>query len=30
MLVGNAIYVDGHRVTEPRSLTKTYEDLRQE
>jgi magnesium transporter len=30
MIVDNAIYVDGHRVTEPRSLRETYEALRQE
>jgi magnesium transporter len=30
MIVDNAIYVDGHRVTEPRSLRETYETLRQE
>ena len=30
MIVDNAIYVDGHRVAEPRSLRETYEALRQE
>jgi len=30
MIVDNAIYVDGHRVTEPHSLRETYEALRQE
>jgi magnesium transporter len=30
MIVDNAIYVDGHRVSEPRSLRETYEALRQE
>jgi magnesium transporter len=30
MIVDNAIYVDGHRASEPRSLRETYEALRQE
>jgi magnesium transporter len=30
MIVDNAIYVDGHRTSEPRSLRETYEALRQE
>ncbi len=30
MIVDNAIYVDGHRASEPRSLRETYETLRQE
>jgi magnesium transporter len=30
MIVDNAIYVDGHRATEPSSLRETYEALRQE
>src|SRR5919202_2243736 len=30
MIVDNAIYVDGHRTAEPRSLRETYEALRQE
>jgi magnesium transporter len=30
MIVDNAIYVDGHRAAEPRSLRETYEALRQE
>ncbi len=30
MIVDNAIYVDGHRAAEPRSLHDTYEALRQE
>src|ERR687893_2155976 len=28
MIVDNAIYVDGHRASEPRSLRETYEALR--
>jgi magnesium transporter len=30
MIVDNAIYVDGHRASEPRSLRETYEVLRKE
>jgi len=30
MIVDNAIYVDGHRAAEPRSLRETYETLRRE
>src|SRR5829696_6148967 len=30
MIVDNAIYVDGHRASEPRSLRETYEALRKE
>jgi magnesium transporter len=30
MIVDNAVYVDGHRASEPRSLRETYEALRQE
>jgi magnesium transporter len=30
MIVDNAIYVDGHRASEPRSLQETYEALRKE
>jgi magnesium transporter len=30
MIVDNAIYVDGHRASEPHSLRETYEALRQE
>jgi magnesium transporter len=30
MIVDNAIYVDGHRASEPRSLRETYEALRNE
>ena len=28
MIVDNAIYVDGHRASEPHSLRETYEALR--
>ncbi len=30
VIVDNAIYVDGHRAAQPRSLRETYEALRQE
>ena len=30
MIIDNAIYVDGHRASEPRSLRETYEALRKE